>query len=127
MSSGTSTAVVSGANGGIELASARGLAAVGYHVVLLCGNPERASAPKAEIESSVSGASTEIVIADVGRQSDVRRAAKEIEQSLDTLDLLVNNAGIQLRKLTRTPEGHDMLLAVNHLGPFLLTNLLLPM
>ena len=120
------TAVVTGANGGIGLETARGLAARGYHVVLLCRNPERAAAAKADIDGSVSDASTDVVIADLALQSDVRRAAKEIEQSLDHLDLLVNNAGIQLRKLTRTPEGHDMLLAVNHLGPFLLTNLLLP-
>jgi NAD(P)-dependent dehydrogenase (short-subunit alcohol dehydrogenase family) len=121
------TAVVTGANGGIGLETARGLAARGYHVVLLCRNPDRASAAKADIDASVPGASTETLIADLGIQSDVRRAAKEIEQSHDRLELLVNNAGIQLRKLARTPEGHDMLLAVNHLGPFLLTNLLVPL
>ena len=119
-------AVVTGANAGIGLETARGLAARGFHVVLLCRNADRAAAAKADIEGSVDGASIDVVIADLGLQSDVRRAAKEIEQSLDSLDLLVNNAGIQLRKLTRTSEGHDMLLAVNHLGPFLLTNLLLP-
>ena len=121
------TAVVTGANAGIGLETARGLAARGYHVVLLCRNPDRAAAAKSDIEGTVPGASLEIVLGDLGLQSDVRRAAKEIEQSLDHLDVLVNNAGIQLRKLTRTSEGHDMLLAVNHLGPFLLTNLLLPL
>jgi NAD(P)-dependent dehydrogenase (short-subunit alcohol dehydrogenase family) len=121
------TAVVTGANSGIGLETARGLAARGYHVVLLCRNPDRAAAAKADIDASVSGSSTETLIADLGIQSDVRRAAKEIEQGHERLDLLVNNAGIQLRKLARTPEGHDMLLAVNHLGPFLLTNLLVPL
>jgi NAD(P)-dependent dehydrogenase (short-subunit alcohol dehydrogenase family) len=121
------TAVVTGANSGIGLETARGLAALGYHVVLLCRNPERAAGAKADIDASVPGASTETLIADLGLQSDVRRAAKELEQSLDRLDVLVNNAGIQLRRLTRTSEGHDMLLAVNHLGPFLLSNLLVPL
>jgi NAD(P)-dependent dehydrogenase (short-subunit alcohol dehydrogenase family) len=121
------TAVVTGANSGIGLETARGLAARGFHVVLLCRNPERAAAAKADIDASVPGASTETLLADLGLQSDVRRAAKEIEQLHDHLDLLVNNAGIQLRKVERTPEGHDMLLAVNHLGPFLLTNLLVPL
>ena len=127
MSSSTRTAVVTGANNGIGLETARGLAQRGFHVVLLCRSAGRAQAAKADIETSVAGASTEIVLADLSLQSDVRHAAKEIEQSLDHLDVLVNNAGIQLRKLARTPEGHDMLLATNHLGPFLLTNLLLPL
>lgn len=121
------TAVVTGANSGIGLETARGLAARGHHVVLLCRNPDRASVARADIDASVPGASTETLIADLGIQSDVRRAAKEIEQGHEHLDVLVNNAGIQLRALARTPEGHDMLLAVNHLGPFLLTNLLLPL
>jgi NAD(P)-dependent dehydrogenase (short-subunit alcohol dehydrogenase family) len=120
-------AVVTGANSGIGLETARGLARAGFHVVLLCRNRERAEQAKADIDASVDGASTEIVLADLGLQADVRRAAAEIEQRLDRLDVLVNNAGLTVRKRERTAEGHDQMLAVNHLGPFLLTNLLLPL
>jgi NAD(P)-dependent dehydrogenase (short-subunit alcohol dehydrogenase family) len=121
------TAVVTGANSGIGLETARGLARAGFHVALLCRNQGRAAAAKADIDGSVDGASTEIVLADLGLQADVRRAAAELEEKLERLDVLVDNAGLTVRRRERTPEGHDQMLAVNHLGPFLLTNLLLPL
>jgi NAD(P)-dependent dehydrogenase (short-subunit alcohol dehydrogenase family) len=121
------TAVVTGANSGIGLETARGLARAGYHVVLLCRNQGRAEAAKADIDDSVDGASTEIVMADLGLQADVRRVAAELDGRLERLDVLVNNAGLTIRKRERTAEGHDQMLAVNHLGPFLLTHLLLPL
>jgi NAD(P)-dependent dehydrogenase (short-subunit alcohol dehydrogenase family) len=121
------TAVVTGANSGIGLETARGLARAGFHVVLLCRNQGRAEAAKADIDASVDGASTEIVLADLGLQADVRRVAAELEATLQRLDVLVNNAGLTVRTRERTAEGHDQMLAVNHLGPFLLTNLLLPL
>lgn len=121
------TAVVTGANSGIGLETARGLARAGFHVVLLCRNQGRAEAAKADIDASVDGASTDIVLADLGVQADVRRVAAELEAKLDRLDVLVDNAGLTVRKRERTAEGHDQMLAVNHLGPFLLTNLLLPL
>jgi NAD(P)-dependent dehydrogenase (short-subunit alcohol dehydrogenase family) len=121
------TAVVTGANSGIGLETARGLAAQGYHVVLVCRNAERAGQAKAGIDQSTPGASTEIVLCDIGLQADVHRAAAEIGERLDRLDVLVNNAGITIRRRTETAEGHDTMLAVNHLGPFLLTSLLRPL
>ena len=123
----TKTAVVTGANSGIGLETARGLARAGFHVVLLCRNAERAQAAKADIDASVPGASTEIVLGDLGDLASVRAAAAEILQRLDRLDVLVNNAGITLRKRAITADGHEAMWATNHLGPFLLTNLLLPL
>ncbi|MCU1376212.1 MAG: short-chain dehydrogenase [Actinomycetia bacterium] len=121
------TAVVTGANSGIGLETARGLARAGHRVVLLCRNQGRAETAKADIDASVPGATTEIVLADLGLQADVRRVAAELTERLDRLDVLVNNAGVTLRRRARTAEGHDQMLAINHLGPFLLTNLLLPL
>ena len=120
-------AVVTGASGGIGLETARALADRSYHVVLLCRSPQKADAARAEIESTVPQASLGIVLADLSRMDQVRTAAAEIEQRLERLDVLVNNAGIQARHRESTPEGLDLLLATNHLGPFLLTNLLLPL
>lgn len=121
------TAVVTGASGGIGLETARALAGRGYHVVLLCRSPQKADAARVEIESTVPEASLDIVLADLSRMDQVRKAAAEVEQRLARLDVLVNNAGILARHQESTPEGLDLLLATNHLGPFLLTNLLLPL
>ena len=121
------TAVVTGANSGIGLETARGLARAGFHVVLVCRSAKRAAVAKADIDASVPGAPTEVVLCDLGLQADVRRAAAELGDRVERLDVLVNNAGITLRSREQTPEGHDVMLAVNHLGPFLLTDLLLPL
>src|SRR5688500_15687434 len=92
------TAVVTGASAGIGLATARGLAARAFHVVLLCRNAEKAKVAQRHIEGAVPGVSTEIVLADLSVQVDVRRATTEINDRLDRLDVLVNNAGVTLRK-----------------------------
>jgi NAD(P)-dependent dehydrogenase (short-subunit alcohol dehydrogenase family) len=127
MAAPTKTALVTGANSGIGLETARGLARAGYRVVLLCRNGERAAKAKADIDASVPGATTEIVLADLSEQASVRAAAADLLERLDRLDVLVNNAGLTLRRPERSSEGHDVMLAANHLGPFLLTNLLLPL
>ena len=121
------TAVVTGANSGIGLETARGLARDGFRTVLACRSEDRALQAKADIDASVPGAETEVLLVDLGSQSSVREAAVELGERFDRLDLLVNNAGIQIRSRQVTDEGHDLMLAVNHLGPFLLTNLLLPL
>ena len=121
------TAIITGANSGIGLETARGIAKAGYRTILWCRDADRATAAKAEIDGSVPGANTEVVLGDLGRQVAVRRAVREVEERIDHLDLLVNNAAITIRKRTETDEGLDTMLAVNHLGPFLLTNLLLPL
>ncbi|MGK2948439.1 MAG: SDR family NAD(P)-dependent oxidoreductase [Acidimicrobiales bacterium] len=121
------TAVVTGANSGIGLETARGLLHAGFRVVLLCRSAARAEAARADLLTSQPGAAVDIVQCDLGLQAEVRRAATEIGSLLDRLDVLVNNAGITIRSREVTTEGHDVMLAVNHLGPFLLTNLLLPL
>lgn len=117
---------MTGANSGIGLETARELARAGYRTMLLCRDPARAEAAKADIDASVPDAQTEIVLCDLGLQLDVRRAVADVESRIDQLDLLVNNAGVLVHSRTETDEGIDTMLAVNHLGPFLLTNLLLP-
>jgi retinol dehydrogenase-12 len=121
------TGIVTGANSGIGLETARGLAGAGLRTVLLCRNAERAEAARADIASTHPDAELHVVLCDLGLQADVRRAAAEVEDRFDRLDVLVNNAGVTLRKKEVTSEGVDAMLATNHLGPFLLTNLLLPL
>src|SRR3954468_242220 len=113
MAEGTRTAVVTGANSGIGLETARGLARQGFRTVLLCRSADRAAAAKADIDASVPGGETEIVLADLGLQADVRRAASELTERLERLDVLVNNAAVTIRSRQETAEGHDVMLAVN--------------
>lgn len=120
-------AVVTGANTGIGLGTARGLALLGHDVVLLCRNADKAEAARGDIAGSVPDADVSVVIADMGVMDDVRRAAGEIGERFDRLDVLVNNAGMTIRSRELTSEANDVMLAVNHLGPFLLTHLLLPL
>ena len=120
------TAVVTGANSGIGLETARELARVGHRVFLVCRNPAKAAEAMDDIRASVPDADLELVLADLGLQADVRRAADQLAEHAPRIDLLVNNAGMTIRRPERTAEGVDTMLAVNHLGPFLLTTLLLP-
>jgi retinol dehydrogenase-12 len=121
------TAIVTGANSGIGLETARGLARQGFRTLLLCRDEGRAAEAKADIDRSVDGARTEVVLCDLGLQADIRRTAAELRDRLDRLDVLVNNAGATIRSRAETAEGVDVMLAVNHLGPFLLTHELLPL
>jgi len=121
------TAVVTGANSGIGLETARGLARAGYRTFLLCRNEDRAADAKADIDGSVPDSETEVVLCDLALQANIRRAVATIEAEVDSLDVLVNNAGITIRSREETDEGIDVMLAVNHLAPFLLTDLLLPL
>lgn len=120
-------AVVTGANSGIGLETARLLARESMHVVMLCRNGAKAESAVTDIEASVPGASLSVLLCDLSSQADVRRAAENIEAGSDRLDLLVNNAGTFIRSSGVTADGVDMMLAVNHVGPFLLTTLLLPL
>lgn len=122
------TAVVTGANSGIGLETARGLARAGYRVVLVCRSADKAAAAKADIDASVPGARTEVVLADLSSATSVRAGAAELLERLDRLDVLVNNAGITLRGARQVnADGRELMWATNHLGPFLLTQLLLPL
>jgi retinol dehydrogenase-12 len=123
----TPTAAVTGANSGIGLETARALAARGFRTLLLCRNGQRADAAAADIRGTVPDAALDVVLVDLGVQTSVRDAAAEVAATTDRLDVLVNNAGITVRAPARTVEDHDVMLATNQLGPFLLTELLRPL
>ncbi|MGR6975093.1 oxidoreductase [Streptomyces cynarae] len=113
-------ALVTGASGGIGLETARGLAARGAHVVLACRSIRRGRAAAERI-----GGSTEVVRLDLTSLDSVRRAAAQVRDRHDRLDLLVNNAGVMFPPASRTEDGFEIHFGVNHLGPFALTGLLL--
>jgi len=123
----TETVLITGANSGIGLETTRALAARGYRTLMLCRSAERANAACDEIRTTVPDANLQVIHADLGLQSSIRHAAAEIMDTTHRLDVLVNNAGIQTRTMERTAEDHDVMLATNQLGPFLLTELLRPL
>lgn len=117
--------MVTGANSGIGKATALELARMGAYVIMVCRNEEKANRAKKDIIDQTGHTGIEIIIADLGIQYDVRSAADQFLQKYDALDVLINNAGMIPAKRKETADGIEKTLAVNHLGPFLLTNLLM--
>lgn len=117
--------VVTGANSGIGKETVRDFARRGAYVVMVCRNKERAEQARREIEKDTNHSGLEIVLADLAVQYDIRQAAEQITDQFDHIDILVNNAGFIPSKREMTADGIEKTLAVNHLAPFLLTNLLL--
>ena len=120
------TAVVTGANGGLGLETARALAGAGAEVVMAARNQERAAEAMEEIRAGQADASLKLVALDLGSLDSVRKAAAEILTAHETLDLLVNNAGVMGIPERKTADGFEMQFGVDHLGHFALTALLMP-
>jgi NAD(P)-dependent dehydrogenase (short-subunit alcohol dehydrogenase family) len=119
-------AVVTGANGGLGLETARALASAGAHVVIASRNQEKAARAEADVRSGLPDASLEVVPLDLGSLASVREASERIVAAHETVDLLVNNAGVMGIPERRTVDGFEMQFGVDHLGHFALTALLMP-
>ena len=118
------TVLVTGATAGIGKATALGLATMGAHLAITGRDRGRTEAAAGEI-GAAGGEQVDALVADLSSQSEVRRLADEVLQSLDRIDVLVNNAGGYWHTRHLTVDGLERTFAVNHLAPFLLTNLLL--
>lgn len=119
------TCIVTGANSGIGLETARGLARMGAHVVLVCRNVEKGRTALTEIQRGVPTARLDLLIADVSSLASVRTLAAQLLEKYPRVDVLINNAGTAIPKRTLSADGIEMTVAGNHLGAFLLTLLLL--
>lgn len=115
--------VVTGATHGIGRATAQALAALGATVVVHGRDAAAVDAVRREIAASTGNGAIAGVVADFASLSDVRRMAREL--AAERVDVLVNNAGTMLRSRETTADGFERQFGVNHLAPFLLTNLLL--
>jgi NAD(P)-dependent dehydrogenase (short-subunit alcohol dehydrogenase family) len=118
-------ALITGGTSGIGKAAATALAAMGAEVVVSGRNKERGEAAVGEIRARSGSEKVSLMLADLAVQAEVRGLAQAFKERHDRLDVLVNNAGVIQSKRTETPDGIESTLAVNHLAPFLLTNLLL--
>jgi NAD(P)-dependent dehydrogenase (short-subunit alcohol dehydrogenase family) len=120
------TVLITGANSGIGLHTARALAAAGADLILLCRDRRRGAAARDDIARVANSASApDLVLGDLFSQADIRRVASDISDRYDRLDVIINNAGGVFSKRELTPDGIEKTFALNHLAPFLLTNLLL--
>ena len=117
--------LVTGATNGIGLEAARSLAKQGAKVVLVGRDAAKTARCLADVRASAPGADVSSLLCDFSRQKEARRLAEEVLRRFDRLDVLVNNAGTVFKNRTLTEDGIEATFAVNHLGYFLLTQLLL--
>ena len=122
---GKRTALVTGANSGLGKAIASALAADQMRVGLVARDRVRGEAALEEIRAATGNDDLHLFVADLADQSAIRALAQEVQERFDRLHLLVNNAGTAFPERRLSPDGVECALAVNHLAPFLLTNLLL--
>ncbi|XP_029958087.1 retinol dehydrogenase 12 [Salarias fasciatus] len=120
------TVLITGANTGIGKETSRDLARRGARVVMACRDLTRAERAAEEIRRSTGNGNVVIRHLDLSSLYSVRQFAKDFLDSEDRLDILINNAGVMMCPKWLTEDGFETQLAVNHLGHFLLTNLLLP-
>ena len=120
------TCIVTGATSGIGESSAEALALRGAEIAIVCRSAERGEATKSRIEKRAGRPCVRLFLADFERLADVRRVAEELGRELPQIDVLLNNAGVTMLSRSETPDGYETTFAVNHLAPFLLTNLLMP-
>jgi retinol dehydrogenase-14 len=118
------TVLVTGGTAGIGRATAVGLATMGAHLAITGRDRGRTEGAAREIRAA-GGGQVDAFVADLSSQSQVRRLAEEVLQSLSRIDVLVNNVGGYWNTRHVTADGLERTFALNHLAPFLLTNLLL--
>jgi NAD(P)-dependent dehydrogenase (short-subunit alcohol dehydrogenase family) len=119
-------AVITGATSGLGLETARALAAHGSAVVLAARDEGKLAGAAATLTDLVPGAAVTTQVLDLASLASVREAAATLLAAHPAIDLLINNAGVMACPLGRTADGFELQFGTNHLGHFLLTNLLLP-
>ncbi|HMG40972.1 MAG TPA: SDR family NAD(P)-dependent oxidoreductase [Acidimicrobiales bacterium] len=119
------TAVITGANTGLGLETAKALAARGAAVVLAVRNLDKGKDAAAAVVAGSPGADVTLQRLDLSSLASVREAADKIRAGHDRIDLLVNNAGVMYTPQSTTADGFELQFGTNHLGHFALTGLLL--
>ncbi|KAK1374829.1 short-chain dehydrogenase TIC 32, chloroplastic-like [Heracleum sosnowskyi] len=118
------TAIITGSTNGIGLETARILALRGVHVIMAVRNVKAGEKVKQELLQKMPDAKIDVMALDLNSQASIRKFAEQYISSSLPLNILVNNAGINAPPFALSEDGIEQQFAVNHLGPFLLTNLL---
>jgi len=119
--------LITGATDGIGKQTAFDLAENGFEVIVHGRDENKAVAVADEIKNRTGNENVSSIVADLSSLKNVRKMGEEILSRFDKLDVLINNAGVFMKRRTLTPDGFEMTFAVNHLAHFLLTNILLPL
>jgi NAD(P)-dependent dehydrogenase (short-subunit alcohol dehydrogenase family) len=119
--------LITGGNSGIGKATATGLAKLGATVIIACRSKERGMQAVEEIKKASNNPNVDLLMMDLASQKSVREAVNEFKKRYKNLHVLINNAGVFLRKREETEDGVEKTFAINYLSHFLLTHLLLDM
>jgi NAD(P)-dependent dehydrogenase (short-subunit alcohol dehydrogenase family) len=120
-------AIVTGANSGLGLVTARELARAGARVVMACRNEDKGREAVRAVRVRAPGAAVALEALDLASLDSVRSFAERVRERLPGLDLLINNAGVMAPPRRETADGFELQFGTNHLGHFALTGLLLDM
>jgi NAD(P)-dependent dehydrogenase (short-subunit alcohol dehydrogenase family) len=117
--------IVTGANSGIGKVTAMALAQQGAHLIMVCRSPQKTEPVRQEIIEKTGNGLVDVFYCDFGIQAQIRKVCDEIKAKFERVDVLVNNAGFIAKGYREiTQDGFEKTLAVNHLGYFMMTNLL---
>jgi retinol dehydrogenase-14 len=119
------TVVITGATSGIGRAAALKLAALGCELVMVARDANRGEAVRREIVGTTGNDRARVELCDLSSQLQIRRLADRLLETCPEIHVLVNNAGLTMAEHRLTEDGREYTFAVNHLAPFLLTNLVL--
>lgn len=119
--------LITGANSGMGKETAMALAKQNKHVVMMCRNKEKCEAALKEFKAESNNPDVDLLLCDLADLASVRQFASVFIKKYDRLDVLINNAGVVNLKWYETKDGFEQQFGVNHLAPFLLTRLLLPL
>ncbi|KAL2455986.1 NAD(P)-binding Rossmann-fold superfamily protein [Forsythia ovata] len=119
--------IITGANSGIGYATAEGLASRGATVYLVCRNKERGEAALSKIQTVTGNKNVHLEVCDISSISDIKSFASRFSSKDVPVHILVNNAGLLENKRIFTSEGHEINFAVNVLGTYTMTELMLPL
>src|SRR5690242_4001256 len=119
--------LVTGATSGLGLAAAEGFARLGASVQLLARSEERGERARARVVERSGNSDVQVGLCDLSDLKAVQRFAERFSAEAPRLDVLVNNAGALPSERTLSPDGIELTFATNVVGPFLLTNLLIPL
>lgn len=119
------TAVITGGSSGIGRQTALNLAQAGARVVITARDEARGEAAVSDLKAKAGSDEIELIVFDLGDLTAVRSGAEDLLATCDRIDVLVNNAGIVLSERRESADGFEATFAINHLGPFLLTTLLM--